>query len=186
MISTASFSNSSVRSAIYLVLFLGLYACGFQLRGGVDLSEDIAPVYVNQGNLFELSREVKNLLATNKIKVVDDENQSKSTLSLLNERREQRVLSVDGSGRAREYRLTYSVDFTLKVEGADEARDSLSISRSLLYDPNAVLAVTNEADILYRDMQREVARMVLLKLQAYSRNKELLNGSSPPATDTAP
>ena len=75
---------------------------------------------------------------------------------------------MDGSGRAREYLLTYSVDFVIKIKKSADVSDSLSISRSLLFDPDAVLAVTNETEILYRDMQRDIARLVLLKLQALS------------------
>ena len=153
-----------------MTLVIGLCACGFQLRGSLNISDEIAPVYIEQNTVFELGREIRSLLATNNIKVVIDETESKSSVVLLNETKKQRVLSVDGSGRAREYLLTYTVNFIIKIEQTDEAKDTLSISRSLVFDPTAVLAVTNESEILYRDMRRDVARLILLKLQARSRN----------------
>lgn len=153
-----------------MIIIFGLCACGFQLRGALNISDEIAPVYIEQNTVFELGREIRTLLATNNITVVVDETESKSSLVLLNETKKQRVLSVDGSGRAREYLLTYTVNFVIKVEQSDEAKDTLSISRSLVFDPEAVLAVTNESEILYRDMRRDVARLILLKLQARSRN----------------
>ena len=145
-----------------------LCACGFQLRGSINLSDEIAPVYIEHGNLFQLGREIRSLLATNKVEVVSKESQSRSTLVLVKEGRDRRVLSVDGSGRAKEYLLTYTVDFVIKTKQSGDTSDSLSISRSLLFDPDAVLAVTNESEILYRDMQRDIARLILLKLQALS------------------
>ncbi len=161
---------------------IGLHACGFQLRGSINLSADISPVYIEQNSLFDLAREVRSLLATNKIEVVEDAGLSKAQLILLNEEKSRRVLSVDGLGRAREYLLQYKVNFIIKtaVEKAEEkdkdvtssqdssSQDSISVSRSLLFDPDAVLAVTNEAEILYKDMRRDAARLMLLKLQARS------------------
>jgi LPS-assembly lipoprotein len=176
-------TKKSSRALVYMTIVLMLYACGFQLRGSIDLSEDIAPVYIEQRTLFELGREIKSLLATNKIEVVAKESQSKSTLVLAREGRERRVLSVDGSGRAREYLLTYTVDFIIKIKQSGDTSDSLSISRSLLFDPDAVLAVTNESEILYRDMQRDIARLILLKLQASSLRNAAQN-AGPVQEDT--
>ena len=168
-------TKRSSRTLVYMAVVLMLYACGFQLRGSINLSEEIAPVYVEHGTLFQLGREIRNLLATNKIEVAAKESQSRSTLVLVREGRDRRVLSVDGSGRAREYLLTYTVDFVIKIKQSGDTSDSLSISRSLLFDPDAVLAVTNESEILYRDMQRDIARLILLKMQAYSRNSAAQN-----------
>ena len=166
-----------------MMIALLLYACGFQLRGAIDLSEDIAPVYIEQGSSFELAREIRSLLATNKIKVVNKESQSKSTLVLVQEGRERRLLSVDSSGRAKEYLLTYTVNFIIRVKESSDISDSLSISRSLLFDPDAVLAVSNESEILYKDMQRDIARLILLRLQAISRNSAAQN-TGPVQADT--
>jgi len=167
---TSGISVIGSRAFVYMMIPVLLYACGFQLRGAIDISEEIAPVYVQQGSLFELGREIRSLLATNKIKVVEKESQSRSTLVLVNESRGRRLLSVDGSGRAKEYQLTYTVNFVIKISQSGETSDSLSISRSLLFDPDAVLAVSNESEILYRDMQRDIARLILLRMQAQSRN----------------
>ena len=46
------------------------------------------------------------------------------------------------------------------------SHDSISVARSLLFDPDAVIAVVNESEILYKDMRRDAARLILLKLQA--------------------
>ena len=59
-----------------------------------------------------------------------------------------------------------------------EIQDSVSLTRSLLFDPEAVLAVTNESEILYRDMQKNAARLILLKLQARSGNRAAAEGQS--------
>ena len=166
---------SGLRRYITLALLVSLIqACGFQLRGALDLSQDIAPIYLQQNNLFELGREIKALLNANKLQIAENEQQAKAQLALLSETRGRRVLSVDSNGRGREYLLTYTVNFSIKIKqttGINQQgrQDTISVRRSLLYEPEAVLAVDNESEILYKDMQRDVARLILLKLQASSR-----------------
>lgn len=175
-------SKKSLHVLAVAMVVIGLHACGFQLRGSINLSTEISPIYIEQNNMFDLAREIRSLLATHKIEVVEDAKLSKAQLTLVSEGRDRRVLSVDGRGRAREYMLQYKVNFMVRtaievaeIKGKDDPKahdsispDSISLSRSLLFDPDAVLAVTNEAVILYNDMRRDAARLILLKLQARS------------------
>ncbi len=174
-----------------LFLMAQLVACGFQLRGSINLSSDMSPIYLEQNSVFDLAREIKSLLISNRIELVENVQQSKSQLVLLNETKSQRVLSVDGSGRAREYLLSYKVNFAITVTQKKTAKntaaqnlldqDTLTVTRTWLFDPDAVLAVTNEAELLYTDMRREAARLILLKLNARSKNSESTNHNSVPA-----
>lgn len=158
------------RHLIFSLLVLVISGCGFQLRGSLNLYEDISPLYLQQNNASELARDLKLLLATNKIMVVNKTNQSNSQLLLLNEETSRRVLTVDGDGRAKEYLLTYTVYFSIKIKTASAKviTDSISLSRSLLFNTDAVLAVSNESEVLYKDMKHNAARLILLKLQAHA------------------
>lgn len=151
-------------------------ACGFQLRGALELSNDLSPVYLQQNRSFDLAREIKALLLSNKVDVVAEANQSNVQLILISEAKKRRILSVDTNGRAREYLLSYKVRYSIqKTSLANKAVNSseadvelLTLTRSLLFDSNAVLAVSNESEVLYKDMRRAAARSILLKLSAYS------------------
>ena len=176
-----------VYMATVMTIAASLHACGFQLRGSLDISKDISSIYIEQNSVFDLAREIKLLLATNNIEVVEDVKQSKAQLTLLKEEKTRRVISVDGSGRAREYLLYYKINFVIKTKQsetsaienieANNIQDSVSITRNLLFDPVAVLAVTNETEILYRDMQRDAARLILLKFQARSKSSVTRNNN---------
>ncbi len=172
---------SGLRRYITLALLVSLIqACGFQLRGALDLSQDISPIYLQQNNLFELGREIKALLNANKLQIAENEQQAKAQLALLSETRGRRVLSVDSNGRAREYLLNYTVNFSIKIKqttGINQQgrQDTISVRRSLVFDSEEVLAVANQSEILYKDMQRDVARLILLKLQASSRQNANMN-----------
>jgi len=178
------FSKRQLRVLMTLALATGLYACGFQLRGSINLSSEMSPIYIEQNSVFDLAREIKTLLTSNQIAMVDTAQQSKSQLILLSDSKSQSVLSVDGSGQAREYLLSYKVNFVIKVNQSNEAEvaavpDSLTVSRTWLFDPNAVLAVTNEAELLYSEMRREAARLILLKINARSQNSEAASAGKP-------
>ena len=163
--------RNSRRYLILTLLAVIVTACGFQLRGSLDLYKEISPIYLQHKSAFELARDIKSLLATNKILVVNKVSESNSQLKLLREEKNRRVLTVDGDGRAREYLLTYTVYFSMNINQSQdkEVSDSISLSRSLLFNVDAVLAVTNESEVLYKDMQRNAARLILLKLQARAR-----------------
>ena len=185
-------SSRYVHFLFFLWLTLVISGCGFQLRGALDISPDVSPLYLQQNSVFELAREIKKLLATNKIALAENPTQANSQLVLLNESKQNRVLSVDGNGRAREYSLTYTVNFTITISKpgkqaedvqADPTQETVSLSRTLLFDPDAVLAIANETEILYRDMRRNAARSILLKLQARSR-KPSVPGNSQAVDDT--
>ena len=174
--------------SIVALVFL-IQSCSFQLRGALDLSQDMSPIYLQKNSLFELGREVQSLLTANKIQMAENAEQAKAQLTLLSEEKSRRVLSVDSNGRAREYLLNYKANFSIKVnqskdsndlnqEGKQDSsshdsisQDSVSVARSLLFDPDAVIAVVNEAEILYQEMRRDAARLILLKLQASSRQQ---------------
>jgi len=179
-------SSRYVHFLFFLWLTLVVSGCGFQLRGALDISPDVSPLYLQQNSVFELAREIKKLLATNKIALAENPTQANSQLVLLNESKQNRVLSVDGNGRAREYSLTYTVNFTITISKpgkqaedvqADPTQETVSLSRTLLFDPDAVLAIANETEILYRDMRRNAARSILLKLQARSRKSSVPGNS---------
>jgi LPS-assembly lipoprotein len=152
-----------------MVIALGLLtACGFQLRGAVNLSADVAPIAIQRNNLFDLGSEIRSVLEINKIEVTESMSAAKSIITLINESQARRVLSVDGSGRASEYLLIYSVRYSLESQSFETAEFTARQQRSLVFDPDAVLAVENEAEMLYGDMRKDVARLILMKLQAKS------------------
>lgn len=162
----------SVRLLLLLTVISIVNACGFQLRGALEISQDVAPIYLQANSLFALGKDVKDLLINNTIALTDDPDKANASLLLNSEAKQSRVLSVDSNGRAREYLLIYTVDYSIQIKSDKAIAEKLSLKRSLLFDENAVIAVANESEILYKDMQKDAARLILLKLQAHSNNRQ--------------
>ncbi len=183
-----------------ILLVFSLVGCGFQLRGPVALSSDLSPVYIQKNNAYELAREVKALLRSSEIQIVEQENLASVVINL-QEKKTRRVISVNSDGRASEYLLIYSVAVRFlgaAIKSAPQGvnpgdidkgvTDSISLTRSLIFDPDTVLAAANESATLYRDMKRDAAQRILLKLQALSsaREPDSQAGSSEPVTAKQP
>jgi LPS-assembly lipoprotein len=169
-----------------LLLVSVLSGCGFQLRGSLELSDEISPLYLQSNSLFELARELKLRLATNNVTQTDKPARANYQLILVKENKSRRVLTVDGDGQNKEYLLTYTIDYSINVKDAaqQDVIESISLRRSLLFDTQAVLAVTNESEILYKNMQRDAARLILLKLQTRARQDTATdNPVASPASD---
>ena len=65
---------------------------------------------------------MKSILSTNGIEVAKNAASANAIIILHNEGQSNRVLSVDGSGQAREYQLTYTVNFSIVLKGQDASQ----------------------------------------------------------------
>ncbi len=156
------------RIVIYLTFLLSVSACGFQLRGTVELPAQLQPLYLYAAGDDALVNQLSILLAENKAALADSAEQAASSLKIVSQKQTRRVLSVDSLGRAREYELNYAVVYRLKSRHVDVDK-VVKLRRELAFDPENVLANSHEQQTLYRDMQTEAARLILQQLQATTR-----------------
>jgi LPS-assembly lipoprotein len=153
-----------------LLLCLSLAACGFQLRGSGSLPPALERTQVvGLSALDPIARELAAQLQARGARVVDDPAQATAVLSVARiEDDKERVLSVGSDGRVREYEITQSVRFRVDGRGNDLRlpEETLSVSRDLRFDPEGVLAADREEQLLREAMDRELAQMILFRMQA--------------------
>lgn len=159
---------NSFRTGIALTLLLSASACGFQLRGAVELPVQLQPLYLYDAGNDALVNQLSLLLAENKTVLAESAAVAASSLKIVSQKQTRRVLSVDSLGRAREYELKFVVVYQLKSKHSD-ADNVVKLRRELSFDPVNVLASSQEEQTLYRDMQRDAARLILQQLQATSK-----------------
>lgn len=153
-----------------IIISLILTSCGFHLRGAYELPADMSRTYISAGNEnSELVRSLKRVLRSNQLTLVDNPVDAGAVLRIISEANNRRVLSVDSQGRAREYELQYSVKFevTGKDNGFSLAPQELQLQREFLFDPEDVLGKGSEEADLIKDMQQDMVRLIMLRLQAY-------------------
>ena len=162
-----------MRRAILTALLLSAAlpaACGFQLRGTQALPIDrlYLALPVNSPIGAEITRVVR---ASTNASVVSDRKDAQATLELLGEQREREVLSINAQGRAREYQLRLRTTFRVVDSDGTEliAPTTLLARRDIAFNEAEFLAKESEEALLYRDMQSDLVRQIVNRLQGIKR-----------------
>ena len=127
-----------------LMSVMAVSACGFHLRGAFQLPEELSSVFLSAKGSTVLVEDLKLILKTNGSVIVSDATKASSSIKIEKEQNTQRVISVDSSGRAREYELTYEVVFSVKTSSENEQNKirienkKLKLIRDYVYDSEAV------------------------------------------------
>ena len=154
------------RILIGAALMLLLDGCGFQLRGSQTLPVErlYLALPINSPIGAEISRVVRS--STN-AKVVQDRKDAQAIVELLGEQREREVLSINAQGRARDYQLRLRTTFrVVDPEGIELiAPTSLIARRDIGFNESELLAKESEEALLYRDMQSDLVRQIVNRLQ---------------------
>jgi LPS-assembly lipoprotein len=151
-----------------LVLML-LSGCGFKLRGAYELPQAMQLTYIESvQNNSTLTRSLVRALKASDIKIAQQAADDIAVLTLFKENRSKRIVSVDARGRAREYTLTYAISFQVKAVDADFEIESqeVRIDRDFVFDTEDVLGNSREESKLYEEMQQDLIRLILLRLQS--------------------
>ena len=157
--------------ALVLISALTLASCGFHLRGAADVP--FHALYIpnaKTGIALDLKR---NIEAGTNAKVVDDPKAADAILELSGETREKIILSLTGTGRVREFRLRYRVNFRVHDgKGSDYIPSSaVQLSRDVTYNDAEILAKEAEEQLLFRDMQTDMVQQILRRLAGAEKPK---------------
>ncbi|MCW8935232.1 MAG: LPS assembly lipoprotein LptE [Gammaproteobacteria bacterium] len=154
---------------IYVMCFLLLSACGFKLRGAYKLPVEMQITYVDAAQKDStLSRALIRSLKASNIKITEKAADNIAVLKLSQESKTKRIVSVDANGRAREYTLTYAINFQVNVKESkfEIENQNISIDRDFQFDTEDVLGNSREESQLYEEMQQDLIRLILLRLQS--------------------
>ena len=148
-----------------VLIVASLSACGFALRGAVNLP--FQSIYVGLPDSSALGGELKrHLRANGKTEVTTQATTADVLLDVLGETREKTILSLNSQGRVREFNLSYNLKFRLRDRAGHEvlAPTTISLKRNLSFKENEVLAKEAEETLLYRDMQSELVQQIMRRL----------------------
>lgn len=168
---------SFCRSISFLITALLLTACGFHLRGSPALPggnralppEMAVTVVDAPSQTSELVRQLKRALRSLDIVVAEAEDFPQAAMLTLREELNRSVLSVDTGGRAVEYELNYTVTFQVSRDDIawEIPSQSITLTRDYYFDRLEALAATRQEEMLRRNMQQEMARLILDRIRAF-------------------
>jgi len=116
--------------------------------------------------------DVRRILGTGTTKLVADQKDAEASLTILGETREKTVHTITGSGRVYEFQLRLAVRYQLTVPGREEpviAPSEIVATRLITYSESAPTAKEAEEQLLYKDMQAEIAGRILRQVAVARR-----------------
>jgi LPS-assembly lipoprotein len=159
-----------MKPGLLLAAALLLAGCGFQLRGSATVPFDTLYIPGATGGIaLDLKR---NIEAGTQAKVVNDPKAAEAILELFGENREKIILSLTGTGRVREFRLRYTVNYRVHDgKGAEYVpRTIVQLTRDVTYSDTEILAKEAEEQLLFRDMQSDLVQQILRRLSSASKS----------------
>lgn len=153
------------RLGVMLLLATLISACGFALRGAVNLPFN--SICITLPESAPLAIELKrNILANGQTRITRSEKDAAVILEILNENKDKQILSLNSQGRVREYNLTYTLRFRVRDHVGKEFLEAteVSLKRNLSFNESQVLAKESEEALLYRDMQTELVQQIMRRL----------------------
>lgn len=146
-------------TAIFLV------SCGFHLRGNYDFP--FFTLYIdfpaNSHTASVLKRQIQGMNAT---RIVNSPQEAEVILSAISEKNRREILTYNVQGRVREYSLHYDLEYMIKTAQGKVllAPTKVTLRRTMTYDDSEALSKENEAILLYKDMQSDMAQRLLRRL----------------------
>ena len=159
---------------VLALLVLGqLSACGFRLRGQVDVPEELKLVHITGSAEFApLTLELKKVLQRSGTRVLSSAAEAQSIIAISNELMKKRVLSVDAQGRAAEYELIYTLNFSVTRTDAQGIvpEQKIELSRDFRFDPDNVLAKDAEEAQIRKDMISFAVRQMMRRIDSHLKS----------------
>ena len=146
---------------------LGLAGCGFELRKAPVFAFKTLSVSGNSELINRLRREMRAAGTVTLVPAAEAQT-ADAILEILGENRDRFVISTNSSGLLRELQLQLRVRFSLRTPGGKVllAPTEVSQTRDLSFNETNALAKEGEAELLYRDMQADIAQQLMRRLAA--------------------
>lgn len=155
------------KHTIPLILVLLLSACGFHLRGMVDIPLwlDSVAIISNDGNKpFEMRLE--SGLEAYKIKVIPEPAQAHYWLIINKSNLQQHIISVGASTNPRQYQLIMTIEFQLQSNTGKIIQPSrqIMVTRQFTVNNDRILGSNEEEATLISEMQQEAVIQIINRL----------------------
>lgn len=157
---------------IPFIFALFLSACGFHLRGMIDVPtwlERVSVVAPSDNRV--LATLLENQFEGYKIKVVDDPSQAKYWLVINYSTVQQQIVSIGASTNSRQYQLKMITEFSLKTRASAVIKPAqkVVVMRQFTVNNDRILGSNDEESLLINEMQQDTVLQIINRLSKGSR-----------------
>jgi len=143
------------------MLFLLITACGYHLRGSIQLPEVLKKIYV-RGASSQLTDAIDQVFSGAEGKIVSSAAKASVILKIINEDYQRRTVSINSSGYSNEYELVYRLSYVFldKQGNLIAPKQTVSASKSYYNSQNSdvLIAKGNEEDSLRKEVYVQAVR----------------------------
>ena len=151
-----------IKKSVILSMALLLSACGYHLRGALELPAGLKNVYL-EGGSGQLQEQFNSAMKTSSVGIASSPETAGMIVRIFNEDNQRRILSLSSTGTANDFELEYRFDYEL-VDSKNKVlmpRQSLEIKREYYNDQVAVIAKGNEEIVIRNEMYQQAVRSIV-------------------------
>ncbi len=151
-----------IKKSVILGMAFLLSACGYHLRGALELPAGLKNVYL-EGGSGQLQEQFNSAMKTSSVGIASSPETAGMIVRIFNEDNQRRILSLSSTGTANDFELEYRFDYEL-VDSKNKVlmpRQSVEIKREYYNDQVAVIAKGNEETVIRNEMYQQAVRSIV-------------------------
>ncbi len=152
---------------IIVTIGLLISACGFHLRGDIELPALYERVHIVDRGNTAVAKPLAEFLQNVGSDIVSRPEEATAVITLLSRGTQRRALAVGGKS-IREYELQLNVSFIVQNGLGEQigVQQNVSMTRTYRNDPDDVLGKGNEEAVIIDEMNRDILPQILFRLKA--------------------
>jgi len=153
---------------LILVALLATSACGFKLRGQVEIPPELNPLYIESSQGSAVREAIVQQLQGSRVRLAATRQDARVILRIGKEAYSSRVIAVDRDGKALASELYYRVSFdAVSGDGRQLVpQQTIDVVRSYENPDVEVLGKQSEAELIYAEIFSDAAGRILDRLRA--------------------
>ena len=151
-----------MKKSVILIMALLISACGYHLRGALDLPKGMKNVYL-EGGSAQLREQFKRAMEGSSVQLASSPENAGIIVKIFDEVDQRRVLSLNSGGIANDFELSYRFDYEL-LDSKNKVlmpRQPIEIKREYFNDQLAIIAKGNEESTIRGEMYQQAVRSVV-------------------------
>jgi LPS-assembly lipoprotein len=153
------------RVALFGLLLAVVSGCGFHLRGW-DLRTNIDTVHISSAQRSLIGDSLKQAVRQADVTEVPDPTDADVVITVLNERRDRRSVSVNRNARVSEYELQHEVLYTIKNKAGLVLSPPqwIGVERTYQVDRENVVGTSEEQALIEKEMRDDLVQQIFRTL----------------------
>jgi len=151
-----------IKKSVILIAALLLSACGYHLRGALELPAGLKNIYL-EGGTAPFREQFNSVMNISSVPLASSPETAGMIVRIFNEDSQRRALSLNASGTANDFELAYRLDFDL-VDAKNRVlmpRQSVEVKREYYNDQLAIIAKGNEEALIRNEMYLQAVRSIV-------------------------